>query len=93
MGLGYSDRLHECGDIVGEHLRRVHAGRLIRLSGPAQIDRDAGEVLRVVRDLERVTRVIGRKVWDEHEGLTAPLLVVIHRDVAGSNLGHGFLLT
>src|SRR4030095_5149603 len=93
MGIGYSDRLHKCGDIVGEYLRRVGSGRLIRLSGPAQIDRDAGEVLRIVGDLERVTRVIGRQVWDEHQWLAAPLLVVIHRDVADSNLGHVFLLT
>ena len=45
---------------------------------------------RVVRDLKRVTRVIGRQVWDEQQGLTAPPLLVIHRDVASSNLGHGF---
>ena len=72
MGLGYSDRLHECGNIVGEHLRRVDAGRFIRLSGPAQIDRDAGEVLQIFRHLERVTRVVGRQVWDKHQGLTVP---------------------
>ena len=41
MGIGHSDRLHKCGDVGGEHLGRVDAGRLIRLPGSAQIDRYA----------------------------------------------------
>ena len=49
-------------------------------------------MLRVVSDLKRVTGVIGGHVGDEHQWLTAALLVVIHRDAAGSNFGHGLLL-
>src|SRR5213079_1228236 len=87
MRLLYSDLLHERGNVVREHLRRVNAGRLIRLPGPTQINRDAAEVLRVVGDLERVAGIVGSQVGDKHQRFTAALLVVIQRDVAGLNFG------
>src|SRR5206468_4147064 len=38
-----------------------------------------------------VARAIGRQIGNEQQGLAAALLVVIHRDVAGSNFRHGRL--
>ena len=62
-----ADRLHEGGDVVGEQFHRIGARRLVGFAGAARIDRDAGEVLGVVGDLEGVAGIVGGQIRDEHE--------------------------
>jgi len=42
----------------------------------------------VLGDLEGVTGIVGRQVGNQHQRLSGSLLVVVHRDVLGSDLGH-----
>jgi hypothetical protein len=69
-----ADRLHEAGDIVGEQFGRIGPGRLVGLARAARIERDAGEMLCVVGDLERVAGVVGGKIRDQHQRPPDPLL-------------------
>ena len=50
---------HESGNVVGEKFGGIDAFRFVRLPCPSQVERDAGKVLGVFCDLERVTGVIG----------------------------------
>jgi hypothetical protein len=47
--------LHESCNIVGKQLDRIRPVGLVRLAGPAKIDGNTGEVLRVLRCLKCIT--------------------------------------
>ena len=64
-----ADRLHECGDIIGEQFSRILSVGLVGLARAARIKRNAGEVLRVIGDLEGVAGVVGSEVGDEDKRL------------------------
>jgi hypothetical protein len=46
-------------------------------------------VLGVLRHLEGVTGVICGQVGNENEGLSGSLLLIVHGEVVGFDLGHG----
>ena len=69
----YADRLHEAGDVVGEQFGRIGPVRLVGLARAARIERDAGEMLGVVGDLERVAGVVGGEIGDEDQRLAGSL--------------------
>src|SRR6266851_3879729 len=81
--------LHERGNIVREKLGGIDAFGLVGFTCPSEVERDACKVLSVLCHLEGVTGVIGGQVRNENEGLTASLLVIVHRYVAGFDLRHG----
>src|SRR5262249_29350797 len=86
-----TDRLHECGDVVGKQLGRVWPGRLVAFAGAAWIERNAGEVLGIVADLEGVASVVRGEIRGKHKRRSAALLLVVHRDVIDFDLGHAFV--
>src|ERR1700722_11243669 len=83
-----ADRAHESGDVVGEQFGRISSVWLVGLAGSARIQRNAGEMLGVVGDLEGVTGIVGGKVRDEHKRLARPLGLVVDGDVVDLDLGH-----
>jgi hypothetical protein len=46
-------------------------------------------MLRVLRHLEGIASVISRQKRNQNEGFSGSLLVIVHRDVVGFDLGHG----
>jgi hypothetical protein len=70
-------RLHERAHVVGEQLGGIGALRLAGQAGSAQVHREAPEVLGVLRDLERIARLVGREIRDEDDGLAVALHLVI----------------
>jgi hypothetical protein len=88
MGALDADRLHEGGDVVREQFHRIGAGRLVGLAGAARVDRNAGEMFGIVGDLKGVAGVVGREIRDEHERFARSLLLVVHADAIGLDLGH-----
>ena len=72
--------LHERGDVVGQQFGGVGALRLAGQASATKVHGEAGEVLRVLRDLEGVARLVGGQVGDEHEGLTVALDLVVDVD-------------
>ncbi len=88
MGGSDSDRVHERAHIVGDQFGGIGAGRFVGLAGAARIDRDAREVPRVLGDLEGVTGVIGRQIWDQDQRFSGSLSLVVDRDAVGGDLGH-----
>src|SRR6185437_2051106 len=93
MCFGDSHCAHERHHIIREKFCAVCALRCLRLASPAKIQRDAGEMLGVLCHLECIAGVIGGKVGNQDQRLSASLLVIIHGDVIGFDPGHGeFLL-
>ena len=72
MRLLDSDRRHERGDVIGEQFGRISAVRLVALPRPARIERNAGEMPGVFRDLEEVASVVGGEIRDESSGSPDP---------------------
>src|SRR5215469_4526181 len=85
-----ANRLHERRDVLSEQLRRVGAGRLIRLARTAWINRYAGEMLGILRDLKGVAGIVRRQIRNEDEWLSRALLVIIHGHVVDLDLRHLF---
>ena len=83
-----ADRLHERGHVVGEQLHRIGAVRLVGLTRSARVERDAGEVLGIVRDLKGVAGVVGGKIGNENERLACSLSLVIDRDAVRVHFRH-----
>lgn len=83
--------LHKRGNVIGKILGSVGAIEFVRFSRSPKIQGDAGKVFGVLGYLEGVTSVIGGQVGNEQQGLSVSLLVVIHRNVVGFNLGYGRL--
>jgi hypothetical protein len=77
VGPAHADGLHERGHVVGEQLGGVGALRLAAQPCPAQVNGEAGEVLGVVRDLERITGLVGREIRDEDQRLALALDLVV----------------
>src|SRR5215469_6801497 len=67
--------------------------RVFAFAGSAKIDRDAGEMLELLRHLKRVTSVIGGEIGDQDVGLTCALLFIIEGEIVDFDLGHQFLRT
>src|SRR5688572_6919651 len=88
MSLRDARSLHEGGHIVGEKLRGIGALGFVAGTRPTKVERDTGELLRVLRHLKRVTGVIGSEVGNENERLSRSLLVVVDGDAVGANSGH-----
>jgi hypothetical protein len=88
MRLSDSHSSHESGNIVRERLSGISIAGFVGFTGPSEVERDAREILGVLCDLKGVTRVIGGEVRNENEGISGPLLLVVHGDVVRSDLGH-----
>ena len=58
----------------------LYAARLARQAGPPEVDGEAAEVPGVVGHLERVARLIGGEVRDEHQRLALTLHLVVDVD-------------
>ena len=67
MPSGNARGLHERRDVVGEQFGGVGALRLSGQAGAAQVHGVAGELLGVLGDLERVTRLVDREIRNEDE--------------------------
>src|SRR6185437_5987339 len=84
-----ADRSHETSDVVGEQFGRPGPGRLVGQARSARIERNAGEMLFVVGDLEGVAGVVCGEIGDEDQRLARPLALIVHRDAVDLDLGHG----
>jgi hypothetical protein len=62
--------------------------RLVGLARAAWVDRNAGEILGVIGDLEGVAGIVGGEIGNEDERLAGALLLVVDRDVVDFHLGH-----
>jgi hypothetical protein len=93
MSLADSHRLHEYRDVVRECLCGVGGVRLVALAGATEIDREAREVLRILRHLKRVASVIGGEVRNEDERLPGSLLFVVDYQAVGVDSGHHLLVS
>ena len=78
--------------IVRKQLDGIGAFRFVAFASPSEVERDAGEVLRIFGDLKGVTGVIGGQVGNEYEWIAGSLLVIVHGDVVGFDLRHTSLL-
>ena len=83
-----SDSLHEGGHVIGKQLGGVCSPRLVSCSGTTRIDRDAGEVLGILRDLKRVASVVCGQKGIQDERLSRTLLLVVHCDLAEFDVRH-----
>src|SRR6185437_1439164 len=92
MRLADSHGPHECGNIIGKDLCGISAFRLVRFACPPQVERDAGKVFGILRYLKCVTGIVGTQIWNQDQRISASLLLIIHGDVVGFDLGHGTLL-
>src|SRR5438309_1584233 len=88
MRLADPQGLHKGGDIVREQLGGIDSFGLICFTSPAEVERYACKVLRVLCHLEGVAGVISSQKRNQNEGLSSSLLVIVHRDVVGFDLGH-----
>src|SRR5262249_33666125 len=66
-----------------EELRRVGAVGLVAHAGAARIDGDAGEVPRILGNLERVAGVVGGEVRGEDQRVALTLRLGVGRDAIG----------
>ena len=88
VGTVDAESIHERGDIVSESFGGIRDIGVVRVTGPAKVERDASEVLGKLRHLEGITAMIGSEVGNENDGIARALLLIIHGEV-GFDLRHG----